>query len=559
MHLFDARGQRVELDFIGEVPTPGAATRAGLPAVGAGVAAPELASTIAAAVAGVFELRAEPVVRAAWAPVRRERIEPPPAVFRERSTGLVRMTHRELIVRFRKGLSAAKRRKLLGSPGLEVRRKNSLVPDQVVVVDRKREAPELLEMCNRWVESEDVVFATPNFVSEYRREARQRYTPPRDQWHLKNLGLARGQTKGEDVDAVEAWKTTIGRPAVVVAVLDDGVDVDHPNLRSRIWRNPDASAPDLQGRDFFLPDDHPDHYNPRPKQFTYPYDQMRGNDIHGTPCAGVIAAAGEGAFGIAFRCRVLPVKIFHADQLAQDERVADAIRYAALRAGVISCSWSGPRSTDVELAVDDAGRLGRDGRGSAVFAASGNSDGPVGFPAAYDGAIAVGASTDQAERAPYSNYGPQLDVVAPSSGGVEAIFTTDVANPPGRGFNLGDVGRGGRDGLHTSEFGGTSSATPLAAGVAGLALSVAPDLSREELGALLRETADKIGDPAEYGADGRSDLFGYGRVNAARAVQEASRPGGRAVRAPTARRRPAARRPRRTGRKPRRQPRRRSE
>jgi subtilisin family serine protease len=126
-------------------------------------------------------------------------------------------------------------------------------------------------------------------------------------------------------------------------------------------------------------------------------------------------------------------------------------------------------------------------------------------------------------RAGYSNYGPEVDLVAPSSGGAEAIFTTDVANPAGRGFNLGVAERGGEDGLHTNEFGGTSSATPLAAGVGALVLSILSELSRDELQSLLQDTAEKIGDPAAYGPDGRSDLFGYGRVSAERAVAEATR------------------------------------
>ena len=98
---------------------------------------------------------------------------------------------------------------------------------------------------------------------------------------------------------------------------------------------------------------------------------MTGNDIHGTPCAGVIAAAGQGAFGIAFGCRVLAVKIFHADAFAADERVADAIRYAASQADILSCSWSGGSSPDIELAVEDAHHRAS-GLGSAVFCAAGN-------------------------------------------------------------------------------------------------------------------------------------------------------------------------------------------
>jgi len=304
-------------------------------------------------------------------------------------------------------------------------------------------------------------------------------------------------------------------------ILDDGVDIDHPNQKKRIWRNPNSEARDRHGRDFFLPDNHPDHYNPRPKLFTYPYDQLQGNDIHGTPCAGLISTVRDGAFGVAPMAWILPVKVFHADSLAQDARVADAIRYAAVNADILSCSWSGPSSPDIELAIEDAGSLGREGRGSAVFCATGNEGGAVGFPASHPEAIGVGASTDQAQRARYSNYGPEVDFVAPSSGGVEAIYTTDVVNPLGRGFNIGDSAKGGADGRHTNEFGGTSSATPLAAGVGALALSARPRLDRTALRGLLRDTADRIGPSNGYDGNGRSDEFGFGRINAHAALEMA--------------------------------------
>jgi subtilisin family serine protease len=109
-------------------------------------------------------------------------------------------------------------------------------------------------------------------------------------------------------------------------------------------------------------------------------------------------------------------------------------------------------------------------------------------------------------------------VVAPSSGGIQGIFTTDVSTE-GRGFNIGRADQGGKDGLHTNSFGGTSSATPLAAGVAALVLSANPKLSRTEVQDVLQSTADKIG--SGYDAQGFSPDFGHGRVNAAKAVQEA--------------------------------------
>jgi subtilisin family serine protease len=446
---------------------------------------------------------------------------PPPAVFREVRSGLMRIVHREIVIRFRNGTSDKLQKQILAKHDLKVRARNRYVGTQVVAYDatEQRQGAQLVEIANDCSSMPEVVFATPNFVSEFRRKAVQIPKIHAEQWHLRNTGAA-GQHAGEDVDAIGAWKITMGRGTITVAVLDDGVDVEHPHLKRNIRRKPDATEPrDLVGRDFFVPDDEsPEHFDPRPKRFKYPYDVMTGNDIHGTPCAGVIAATGlNGAScGIAPKCRILPVKVFHADDLAADSRVADAIRYAALHADILSCSWTGPRSTDIELALQDARTLGRGGRGATVFAAAGNGSGrPVGYPASDPLAIAVGASTDQAALAGYSNVGPEVWVVAPSSGGVRGIYCTDVSVEH-RGFNVGTVAAGGVDGLSTNDFGGTSSATPLVAGVAALMLSANAKLDVEGVKGVLKDTAEKIG--GGYDANGHSQRFGFGRVHAGRAV-----------------------------------------
>ncbi len=455
--------------------------------------------------------------------------EPPPGVFREADSGLLRVVHKELVVRFKSGLSKTRQKRILSHAELQVRATNRFVPDQFVVKSKqeKRTGVDLVDVANQLMDMDEVVFATPNFVSEYQRlPAPKIPSIPIPQWHLKNTAAVPGQKLGEDVDAEDAWKLTQGRPSIVVAVLDDGVDVDHPNLKTRIKRINDPQEPrDKVGRDFFIPDENNvEHFNPRPKIFQFPFDELQGNDIHGTPCAGVVVAPGKkgDALGIAPKCRVLAVKIFHADFLASDARVADAIRYAALHADILSCSWSSGVSPDIELAIQDAGTIGRGGKGSAVFCAAGNGFGrPVAFPANLPEAIAVGASTDQAKLADYSNVGPELWVVAPSSGGMARIYTTDVSIP-NRGFNLGTPEAGGKDGLHTNAFGGTSSATPLAAGVGALVLSVKKNLTRDQLKNVLKDTADPIGDDHDPGT-GHSPRFGYGRVNAAKAVAHAKR------------------------------------
>ena len=446
---------------------------------------------------------------------------PPPVTFRDEASGAIRVVYREIVVRFAHDVAARRRSRILSELGFVVRRRNRYERDQVVVYhpQRKYAGDELLEIANRWTALDEVVFATPNFVSQYWRQASLPPIRP-EQWHLENHGAA-GAKSDEDVDVRDAWKLTRGTPSIVVAVLDDGVDIDHPDLKPRLWRNPDKKARDRHGRDFFLADDDAGHFDPRPKTFQDPFDDMELNDIHGTACAGVIAASGKphGAIGVAPRCRVLGVRIFQAAALAPDERVADAIRWSARHAAVLSCSWSGGYSADLHQAIEDVATRGRGGLGTLVFCAAGNNEHqPVEYPARDPLAIAVGASTDEGKLAWYSAVGKQVAFVAPSNGGKRGIFTTDVSIKR-RGFNLGSAAAGGANGLYTNDFGGTSSATPLAAGIAALVLSARPDLTRSQVRGVMEASCDRIG--IGYDASGHSDRYGRGRLNAGRAVQAA--------------------------------------
>ncbi len=131
---------------------------------------------------------------------------------------------------------------------------------------------------------------------------------------------------------------------------------------------------------------------------------------------------------------------------------------------------------------------------------------PVAYPAAHPESIAVGAITDFGCRANYSEYGPELAFVAPSNGGYSSITTTDRTGTAG--YNT--------SGNYTSTFGGTSSATPLSSGIAGLLLSFKPSMTVAEVRQALQDTADKVG-PEAY-VSGRNDKYGYGRINAAAAM-----------------------------------------
>ena len=130
----------------------------------------------------------------------------------------------------------------------------------------------------------------------------------------------------------------------------------------------------------------------------------------------------------------------------------------------------------------------------------------VAYPASHASTIAVGASSDWDFRSDYSQYGTQLDLVAPSSGGFNLVTTTDRTGADG--YSAND---------YTSTFGGTSASAPLAAGVAALMLAENPGLTAANIRSILSETADEIGGVA-YDANGFNNFYGYGRVNARAAL-----------------------------------------
>ena len=340
-----------------------------------------------------------------------------------------------------------------------VRFKPNVTPEQVAEFNRRRrvtvvrQSPwsaqeytlritdplerDVIDVANAYYESDLTEWSEPNFLTEIRKGFLSNDPLLGNQWHLENTGQG-GGTVGEDVHAQEAWDNTTGDPGIVIAIIDDGVDSSHPDLAANIQPG---------GYDFFDDDN-----DANPRYFAPPYDLTDVNDIHGTPCAGVAAACGDngaGVAGIAYRCRILPIKVWGSPNLAPYNDVADAIRYAGQRAAVLSSSWGSGQSNAVQQAVTDVAASGRGGLGSLLLFAAGNSNGAVNFPARVPAAIAVGASTNQGQRASYSCFGPELALVAPSNGGTRSIWTTDVSTA-NRGYNLGSAGAGARtDGTPT--------------------------------------------------------------------------------------------------------------
>src|SRR5688572_14494107 len=402
-------------------------------------------------------------------------------VFIERESKLKLVATDQILASFKPRASAARTRKLLHDLGLTVigtsefdRSRKILVPSSV------RRASRTLDLANQLVEADDLVsYAAPNFLAEVRKRA---VNDPQfgQQWHLDNTGQPNGSA-GEDVRALAAWaKVDGGKPAVVIAIIDDGIDLNHPDLKTNIWTNPSRTARDRHGRDFV---DDLDPYNPNPKVFNAPFDDTDTNDIHGTPCAGIAAAVGnnrKGVSGMAWNCRLMAVKILAGPALAPNDRIGDAIRYASQHADILSCSWGVARHPDIESAIEFAVTRGRNGRGAPIFVATGNDNDPrIGFPSSDERAIAIGACNDRGVRSSYSNFGNGIDLVAPSDDeSRQGITTTDVSLR-GKGYSTG---------AYTDSFSGTSAATPLAAGAGALVLSAHSALRWDEVRDILTST-----------------------------------------------------------------------
>lgn len=432
-------------------------------------------------------------------------------------------------VKTRDGVSDGEALRLFERFLLRPKRRLDYAPGAWFVSAPRGTGREVFAIAERLLGEDAVELAHPELVRESRRRAAFR-----EQWHLKRTVIA-GKTVDAHANVEAAWDWSEGE-GVTIAVIDDGVDLDHEEFRS--------PGKIVSPRDVTLRAD-----DARPGTW----------DHHGTACAGVACADGRhGASGVAPRARLLPVRLV-SGLGSQDE--ADAFAWAASHgADVISCSW-GPVDGDwwnpadpthrqrvplpdsTRLAIDFAVEKGRGGKGCVVVFAAGNGNESVdddGY-ASYERVMAVAATNDVGKRAAYSDRGKALWCAFPSSSGTPSltpgIWTTDRSGRPG--YNPGQSVRGDQDGNYTNSFGGTSSAAPGVAGVAALILARKPGLGWRDVREAIREGCDRV-DPegGAYDRSGHSRSYGYGRVNAERSVRLA------AARSPRGRRR----RPRRASR-----------
>jgi subtilisin-like proprotein convertase family protein len=431
-----------------------------------------------------------------------------------------------LFVKFVDSADPDDSKQVLRDLGLEIRQELEFATNAFFCSAPEGVGERVFEIAQALIQREDVEYCHPELVR--RRQQRAIFA---QQWHLQPTSIG-GRAINAHANVKAAHDVTRGE-GVTIAIIDDGIDIDHPEF-SRAGK---VVAP----RDATFALSHAQGQNPRPKDDGYP-------DNHGTACAGVACASGvDGASGVAPAAKLMPIRL--AAGLGSQQE-ANAFKWAADHgADVISCSWgpvdgdwwdpSDPTHTtkvklpaSTKLAIDYVVSQGRGGKGCVVLFAAGNGNEQVEMDgyASYEKVIAVAACNDRGLRSVYSDYGkavwcsfPSSDIGWPEQDRPEpltpGIYTTDRMSR--LGYNPGGgAGEGDAKGNYTNSFGGTSSACPGAAGVVALALAANPALTASEVRDIVRRGCDRI-DPqgGEYDATFHSAFYGYGRMNALSIVQ----------------------------------------
>lgn len=338
-----------------------------------------------------------------------------------------------------------------------------------------------LDLVKRFEATGLVRWAEPNTIGEW--VATPSDTRFAEQWHLRNTGQS-GGTVDADIDADEGWDEQTGDPAVVVAIVDSGTDIDHVDLTANLWKN--AGETPGNGRD----DDgngYVDDYDGW--NFEAGTGNPRSTNGHGTNVAGIVAARTDngtgvagiaGGFGASGGARMMPLKVGTSGP--NGAVLDDAILYAANNgARVITMSLTVGQSQ----AIDDALAYAYGTKGVFIDCASGNSSSSsVGYPSSNPNVMAVGATDRFDNRASWSNYGSALEIVAP---GVD-VLTTGLNNT-----------------YQTNS--GTSFSAPCVAGAAALLFSKNGSLTNAQVRQYLKDGADDLG------AAGFDVFTGYGRLN----------------------------------------------
>ena len=430
-----------------------------------------------------------------------------------------------LYIRFREDLRPDDCEAIIRQAGLTVKETLGFATNAYFAAAPEGAGQQVFDIAQTLLHRDDVIYCHPELIQ--RRSSKQIFP---EQWHLKSTTIGGIPISSAHAHVEAAQAVTLGN-GVTIAVIDDGVDIDHPEFLS--------SGKIVAPRDATLGTN-----DPRPKDL---FPNRRSGDNHGTACAGVACANGsDGASGVAPQAKLMPIRLMSGLGSIQE---AQAFEWAADNgADIISCSWGPPDGrwfnpndpvhnqfvalpANTKDAIDYAITNGRGGKGCVICWAAGNGNESVdndGY-ASYEKVIAVAACNDRSKRSVYSDFGEAIWCSFPSNDFghlpfnhpeplTKGIWTTDQVGA--FGYNNGQIQFGSIDGNYANDFGGTSSSCPGAAGVAALVLSANPDLRWDEVKDILKRSCDRI-DPqgGQYDENGHSRFYGYGRLNAETAVK----------------------------------------
>jgi thermitase len=390
----------------------------------------------------------------------------------------------QILVKFKPGITSYDIRTTVNAYQVRKIKKIPVLDIYVLKIPEYMNVEEMLHVLSI---NPDVEYATPNYRTYITAVI------PNDnlfnwQYALYNQGQEIGLPgpsgkSSADIKAPAAWEETEGDEGVVVAVIDTGIDFDHPDLEGKIASN---------GYDFVNQDNEPIDDNG-----------------HGTYVSGLIGAKTnnrEGIAGVNWYSLVLPLKAVGADGSGYVSDLIDAIRYAADNgATVISMSLGfslgpGESAPDLEEAMQYAYE-----KDCVCIASAGNEGDGVLYPAAYENYCLAVAATDYDDVRPsWSNFGPQIDVAAPGKRILSLVPTwlpeliwDDFTLPP---YGFGD---------------GTSASAAIVSGFVSLVRSLKPWLNVDQIMDVVRFSADDV-NKAEY--PGKDEFIGYGRINMEKAL-----------------------------------------
>lgn len=388
----------------------------------------------------------------------------------------------------------------------------------------------------------------------------------KEQWNFHNTGNVTAADEKMIVDGkdhahiAEAWTLLRILGAVSInselgkerklAIIDDGFDIRHEDIKDGVVASKNFGDDRIETDNLFS-------------------NRSAAKNYHGTLVTGIAAARGNNGVGLAGACPACSLILARITGNPEDvgstyETYYDLIFRWVMEQGaeVVNCSWGFIFDQDgyntmreyYDELFEYAATQANGGKGTLFIFASGNEGSDFTFNpfATNTNVIAVGATNSNGKRYSFSSYGPQLGLMAPTAGGdyensfsgknfVDRIWTTDNYIDPGcgsapssdchekAGWNPEGNYAGGDDwvGKYSYRFSHTSSAAPLVAGVAAIVLEANPDLTALELKEILTSTADQVSkSDAGYDVNGHSNYYGYGRVNALRAVAAAWIKGG---------------------------------